>query len=71
MKSSLTPYQQLVSVSQAFFGPATDRFLASQIRHHLNKEPDELTRQDIPKLVDWLHLCLGAINSDAETSIVT
>jgi hypothetical protein len=59
-------YKELCKVSVEYFGPATDRFLTAQIKHHLHKEPSELKRTDIPELVDWLALTLAHVTSDTE-----
>jgi len=59
-----TLYQELVAISEEFFGPATDRFLRGQIEHHLHKSPANLTREDIPNLIEWLRLSLTMLHND-------
>jgi hypothetical protein len=64
MSNSNKLYQELVTLSEDYFGPATDRFLTAQIKNHLHKTPAQLTHEDIPKLIDWLALSLSVISRD-------
>lgn len=63
-KDSGQVYRKLVKISKNYFGPATERFLTAQITNHLHKLPNELTRQDIPDLIDWLRLALSVVSND-------
>lgn len=59
-------FRKLIKASTGYFGPATERFLEAQIEHVLHKTPAELTPHDIPKLVDWLSLCVSMISNDTD-----
>lgn len=55
---------QLLEVSEDYLGPAAERFLDRQIATHLHKKPENITRQDIPKLSDWLKLSFALLTED-------
>ncbi len=57
-------YEQLVSVTADYLGPASRRFVDRQIQHHINKAPDKLNIQDLNKLIDWLYVSLAVITDD-------
>ena len=63
-KRTSRAYQDLVKLSENYFGPATKRFLTTQIKHHLHKTPAQLTYKDIPELTDWLRLALAVVTND-------
>jgi|GEM_PF-467472 len=60
-----TLYQKVVVVTYGYLGPAADRFVARQIYNHLNKKPEQLTKRDIPELIDWLRLAMGFLTQDS------
>lgn len=60
-------YEDVVSVTYDYLGPAADRFVVRQIRNHLNKDPDQLEPKDLHKLMDWIRLAMQLISSDSET----
>lgn len=64
MTSRTTLYQQVVEVTTNVLGPAAERFVAQQIKNHLNKPPEKLTRSDLPELVDWIKLATSMIIDD-------
>lgn len=57
-------YDRVVVITQAYFGPATERFLSRQITSHLDKPADRLTRDDLPTLVTWTKLTLAHLTED-------
>lgn len=57
-------YGEIVDIVSEYFGPATDRFVARQIHNHLDKEPSELKRQDLLRLIEWINLSLALIIED-------
>lgn len=59
-------YDQVVSITQEYLGPATDRFLVRQITNHLGKSPQELTKSDIPTLVEWTKATLALLTEDRD-----
>jgi hypothetical protein len=60
-------YRQVVDVTNAYLGPASERFIARQIQNHLQKEPEELTREDLVKLVDWIKIAISLLTEDSKT----
>lgn len=59
-------YDEVVTVTTEYLGPAADRFVIRQIRNHLQKDPSELQRQDLRKLIDWIRLAMQLVTNDAE-----
>ena len=59
-------YDEVVGITYDYLGPAADRFVARQIRNHLQKEPNQLERKDLKKLIDWIQLAMGLISDDAK-----
>lgn len=59
-------YRQVVKVTQDYLGPAAERFVGRQIETHLNKKPEELTREDIKKLSDWLKIAIALLTDDGK-----
>jgi hypothetical protein len=63
---SLKLIDQILEVSQDYLGPAADRFVDRQIATHLKKKPDNITRQDIYKLLDWIKLSFALLTNDTK-----
>jgi hypothetical protein len=59
-------YLQVTAITEEYLGPAAERFVARQITFHLNKTPQELEIDDIPKLVEWTKVTLGLITEDRQ-----
>ena len=59
-------YEQVVRITYVYLGPAADRFVARQIANHLNKKPEQLTRRDLPELIDWIRLAMGFLTQDKQ-----
>lgn len=59
-------YDQVVRVTYVYLGPAADRFVARQIFNHLNKKPEQLTKRDLPELIDWIRLAMGFLTQDKQ-----
>jgi hypothetical protein len=57
-------YKRVVSVTEDYLGPAAERFIQRLINFHLNKQPAELNRADIPKLTEWVKVSLGLLTDD-------
>lgn len=57
-------YAEVVEISHAYLGPASDRFIARQINNHLHKEPEELTHDDLHSLIDWVRVAVSFITED-------
>lgn len=59
-------YDELVRITYGYLGPATERFLNRQIRNHLHKTPEELTKKDLLKLIDWIKIGMSVLTDDSE-----
>ncbi len=57
-------YDEVVSVTYDYLGPAADRFVVRQIRNHLQKDPSDLQRKDLKQLIDWIQLAMRLISDD-------
>ncbi len=62
-----TLYEKVVDVTTEYLGPASERFIDRQIRTHLDKKPQELSKKDLLKLIDWLKLVLAMLTEDDQT----
>jgi hypothetical protein len=58
-------YQELINATIPYLGPSSDRFISRQIRSHLKKEPEQVTSDDIRKLLDWIKLSMHLITDDS------
>lgn len=65
-KQTRTIYDQVVSVTYEYLGPAADRFIARSIEAHLGKKPDELVVADIPRLHEWSKLSIALLTDDQD-----
>lgn len=59
-------YNQVVQITRVYLGPAADRFIARQVQNHLNKPPDDLSKADLLKLIDWIRASISLITDDTE-----
>lgn len=63
---SLILYEQVVKVTNVYLGPAADRFITRQIENHLNKPPENMTQDDLLKLIDWIRVAMSLITEDSD-----
>lgn len=59
-------YDQVVSVTHVYLGPAADRFIARQVENHLHKPPEELSQADLLSLIDWIKVVVSLLTEDSE-----
>lgn len=59
-------YDKVVKTTRVYLGPAAERFIARQVQSHLNKSPDQLTKQDLGKLIDWIRVAVSVLTDDNE-----
>ncbi|HUQ30270.1 MAG TPA: hypothetical protein VM103_01995 [Candidatus Paceibacterota bacterium] len=60
-------YEQIVSVTTDYLGPASKRFIDRQISFHFNnKDHETLTKDDVAKLADSVRISLGLLTQDAK-----
>jgi hypothetical protein len=57
-------YQKVVQVTYIYLGPAADRFVTRQVVNHLHKRPEQLSKSDMPELIDWIKLAMGFLTQD-------
>lgn len=57
-------YDDVVGITYDYLGPAADRFVARQIRNHLQKDPTQLERKDLRILIDWIRLAMHLLSND-------
>lgn len=57
--------QQIITISRDYLGPASERFIDRQVETHLKKPVDEITRNDIVKLVEWIRLAFALLTNDS------
>lgn len=65
-ESTSSIYQKLVTITNAYLGPAAERFINRQIENHLSKEPPDIKSGDLVELIDWLKLSLSMLTEDKE-----
>jgi len=59
-----TVFEQIVGLTEDYLGPAARRFVSRQIAFHLDKHPEEVTTDDIPKLTEWTRVTLSMLTED-------
>jgi hypothetical protein len=64
MRGNRSLYQQVVIVTEHYFGPAADRFVVRQIHSHLNIDPEQLREQDLAGLIKWISLAMALLVED-------
>jgi hypothetical protein len=57
-------FREAVAIVQDYLGPAAERFMTRQIEFHLKKKPDEITKEDVEKLTEWVRVSLGLLTED-------
>lgn len=57
-------YASIIDVTEDYLGPAAKRFIDRQIQNHLEKQPDDLVRGDMPMLVDWVRVSFAFLTDD-------
>jgi hypothetical protein len=59
-------YNQTVRITNAYLGPAAGRFVDRQVRNHLHKEPEDMTRKDLSHLIDWIRIAVSLLTDDSQ-----
>lgn len=55
---------KLCKVLESYLGPAANRFVERQIKFHLQKPPQDVTRDDIPELTEWIKISMALLTED-------
>ncbi len=58
-------YEDIITIVTDYLGPAGPRFVDRQIAFHLKKNPQEITKADIPALIEWIKVTLALLTEDA------
>ncbi len=61
-----TLYEKIVRVTHVYLGPAADRFIDRQIQNHLHKAPEDVSGEDLLKLIDWIRVAVSLLTDDGE-----
>ena len=59
-------YDRVVRITHVYLGPAADRFIARQVQNHLHKEPHDLSKADLKKLIVWIKVAVSLLTEDSE-----
>lgn len=62
--AAVTLYEDIVSITEDYLGPAAQRFIDRQITFHLNKKPELVSKADLPKLAEWVKVSLALLTED-------
>lgn len=57
-------YEELVSITANYLGPAARRFIDHQIENHLDKSPQDVKREDLEPLIDWIRVAISLLTED-------
>ena len=57
-------FASVVDVTENYLGPAAERFIRRQIEFHLEKEPEQISYEDVDKLKENVRVALGLIVND-------
>ena len=66
MLKQLTLYREVTNIAEDYLGPAAPRFISRIIENHLHKGPDEVTREDMPKIITWVRLSISLVTDNEE-----
>ncbi len=64
--AELVLYDRVVRITHLYLGPAADRFIARQVQNHLHKEPQDLSKADLRKLIDWIRVAVSLLTEDSD-----
>ena len=59
-------YDTVVRITHIYLGPAADRFIARQVQSHLHKVPEQMSKTDLLKLIDWIRIAISLLTEDSE-----
>lgn len=59
-------YDRVVRITHVYLGPAADRFIARQVQNHLHKQPEELSKEDLYMLIDWIRIAVSMLTEDSD-----
>ncbi len=59
-------FDEVVSLTEPYLGPAAHRFVSRQIAFHFGKTPDSLEARDLPELAEWASATLSILTEDQD-----
>lgn len=62
----LSLYDNILTIVDDYLGPAGQRFVDRQIIFHLKKRPEDITKKDVPSLVQWVNVTLALLTDDTK-----
>jgi hypothetical protein len=66
MVRSQSLFEHAVAICNDYLGPAGERFMRRQISTHLQKEPEDLKREDLPELTNWARLTMAMLTDESQ-----
>ena len=57
-------YEEVLKITEDYLGPAAERFIRRQAEFHLNKQPEDINKDDVKKLKESLRVALGLLVND-------
>lgn len=64
MSNSYSLHEQVIEITADYLGPASKRFVDRQISSHLGKQPEDLKRSDMSKLITWMEAAVSLLTKD-------
>jgi hypothetical protein len=61
-----TTYDCVVIITHEYLGPAAERFINRQVRNHLHKDPEDITKKDLSSLTDFIRLAVSLLTDDVK-----
>jgi len=61
-------YEQVLGITRAYLGPTSERFLNRQINQRLQKDPGDLTPDDLPELALVVHQRVLSLTGDSKVA---
>lgn len=57
-------YQNVINITQSYLGPAAQRFVDRQIGFNFDKLPQDLNKDDLPKIANSVGVAIGLLTQD-------
>lgn len=64
MTATTSLFQEVVTLTEPYLGPAAHRFVTRQIVFHLSKPPEQLESADLIELTEWVTATLSMLTED-------
>jgi hypothetical protein len=67
MKAPRSPYEELLHLTHTYLGWDAAAHIAKLINIHLDKSPEELTKEELTSLLEWISMAVTFIVEDQAT----